>query len=372
MKKVKLVDICKIQYGFAFDSSLFSNSNNGMPLIRIRDVVRGFTDTYTSESFIEDYVVNKGDLLIGMDGEFNIAEWQSEKALLNQRVCKLIPSSTVGKRYIYYSLIKILKQIEEKTAFVTVKHLSAKELNKVEILLPSLEEQKEIAEKLDKVSDLIEKRKQQLKKLDELVKSRFIEMFGELDLSAQKSDWERLSELGTIYTGTTPSTSDESNWEGDILWITPAEMNEESFFISDTVRKITEKGAKSKSLTQMPIGTVLLSTRAPIGKVGIVAKPMTCNQGFKNFYCPDKLNSIYLYVLLKHNTQYLNSIGTGTTFKEISKTTCGDIRIPVPAMDKQNEFAEFVKLIDKSKFEIQKSLEKLEILKKSLMQQYFG
>ena len=123
MKKVKLVDICKIQYGFAFDSSLFSNSNNGMPLIRIRDVVRGFTDTYTSEAFIEDYVVNKGDLLIGMDGEFNIAEWQSEKALLNQRVCKLIPSSTVGKRYIYYSLIKILKQIEEKTAFVTVKHL---------------------------------------------------------------------------------------------------------------------------------------------------------------------------------------------------------------------------------------------------------
>ena len=182
------------------------------------------------------------------------------------------------------------------------------------------------------------------------MKSRFIEMFGELDLSAQKSDWERLSELGTIYTGTTPSTSDESNWDGGILWITPAEMNEESFFISDTVRKITEKGAKSKSLTQMPIGTVLLSTRAPIGKVGIVAKTMTCNQGFKNFYCPDKLNSIYLYVLLKHNTQYLNSIGTGTTFKEISKTTCGNIRIPVPAMDKQNEFAEFVKLIDKSKF----------------------
>jgi type I restriction enzyme S subunit len=192
--------------------------------------------------------------------------------------------------------------------------------------------------------------KERLLALDELVKSRFIEMFGELDLSPQKAEWICLSELGTIYTGTTPSTADNDNWDGDILWITPAEMKEDSFLIDDTVRKITQKGAKSKSLALMPIGTVLLSTRAPIGKVGIVAKPMTCNQGFKNFYCPNTLNSIYLYVLLKNNTQYLNSIGTGTTFKEVSKTTCGNIRIPVPDMAAQNEFAEFVKLIDKSKF----------------------
>ena len=175
-------------------------------------------------------------------------------------------------------------------------------------------------------------------------------MFGDIDLSPQKSEWTKLSDLGTIYTGTTPSTGDETNWDGSILWITPAEMNDESFFIDNTIRKITEKGMKSKSLSLMPVGTVLLSTRAPIGKVGIVAKPMTCNQGFKNFYCPNKLNSIFLYVVLKNNTQYLNAIGTGTTFKEISKTTCGNIRVPVPPIELQNEFAEFVKLIDKSKF----------------------
>ena len=212
------------------------------------------------------------------------------------------------------------------------------------------QEQNAIVLALDGINQAIYNKKQELFSLDELVKSRFIEMFGDIDLSPQKSEWTKLSDLGTIYTGTTPSTGDETNWDGSILWITPAEMNDESFFIDNTIRKITEKGMKSKSLSLMPVGTVLLSTRAPIGKVGIVAKPMTCNQGFKNFYCPNKLNSIFLYVILKNNTQYLNAIGTGTTFKEISKTTCGNIRVPVPPIELQNEFAEFVKLIDKSKF----------------------
>lgn len=204
-----------------------------------------------------------------------------------------------------------------------------------------------------------------------IIKSRFIEMFGDIDLSPQKSEWTKLFDLGTIYTGTTPSTGDETNWDGSILWITPAEMTDESFFIDNTIRKITEKGMKSKSLSLMPVGTVLLSTRAPIGKVGIVAKPMTCNQGFKNFYCPNKLNSIFLYVVLKNNTQYLNAIGTGTTFKEISKTTCGNIRVPVPPIELQNEFAEFVKLIDKSKFIVQQQIKDLQELLDSKMDEYF-
>ncbi len=233
------------------------------------------------------------------------------------------------------------------------------------------QEQNAIVLALDGINQAIYNKKQELFFLDELVKSRFIEMFGDIDLSPQKSEWTKLSDLGTIYTGTTPSTGDETNWDGSILWITPAEMNDESFFIDNTIRKITEKGMKSKSLSLMPVGTVLLSTRAPIGKVGIVAKPMTCNQGFKNFYCPNKLNSIFLYVVLKNNTQYLNAIGTGTTFKEISKTTCGNIRVPVPPIELQNEFAEFVKLIDKSKFIVQQQIKDLQELLDSKMDEYF-
>ena len=175
-------------------------------------------------------------------------------------------------------------------------------------------------------------------------------MFETLDMSEKRSDWEPLESLTTIYSGTTPSTKDETNWNGDIPWITPAEIDKNTFYITDTFRRITEKGRKSKSLEIMPINTVLLSTRAPIGKVGITGIPMTCNQGFKNFGCGDRINPIFLYILLKENTEYLNSLGSGTTFLEISKSKIAKTKIPVPPIELQNSFAKFVKQVDKSKF----------------------
>ena len=177
MKKL-LSEVCTIQYGFPFDSAKFSDSN-GMPLIRIRDVVRGYSETYTTEEYKSEYIVHENDLLIGMDGEFNIAKWGKTPALLNQRVCRLAPKDSIDKDYLFYFMPIALKRIEEKTPFVTVKHLSAKELNKIEIPVLSLEEQRKIAETLSKVDKLIAFRDQQLAKLDELVKARFVEMFGD-------------------------------------------------------------------------------------------------------------------------------------------------------------------------------------------------
>ena len=109
-----LPEICRIQYGYAFDSAKFSDSE-GVPLIRIRDVVRGFSETYTTEECGKEYVVNDGDMLIGMDGEFNIARWKGGKAYLNQRVCRLILSDAVDALYLYYFMPKALKAIENKT-----------------------------------------------------------------------------------------------------------------------------------------------------------------------------------------------------------------------------------------------------------------
>ena len=378
MKKVKLVDICKIQYGFAFDSSLFSNSNNGMPLIRIRDVVRGFTDTYTSEAFIEDYVVNKGDLLIGMDGEFNIAEWQSEKALLNQRVCKLIPSNTVGKRSIYYSLIKILKQIEEKTAFVTVKHLSAKELNKVEIPLPSLEEQKAIAEKLDKVSELIENRKAQLEKLNLLIKSRFIEMFGEIGTNIKGWGFKRLGDCCTI----NPKKGEDKR------------LHQELIVSFVPMPAVSEKGeidpSEKKSYDEVKTGftyfaeqDVLFAKITPCmenGK-GAVAKGLCNGIGFGSteFHVLRPIkgvsNPYWLYTVTAFKQFRMDAAGnmTGSAGqRRVPASFLDAYKVSLPPIELQHKFATFAEQVDKSKFEIQKSLEKLEILKKSLMQQYFG
>ena len=98
-----------------------------------------------------------------------------------------------------------------------------------------------------------------------------------------------------------------------------------------------------------------------------------CNQGFKNFYCKSEiLNPIYLYTILRNNNDFLNSLGTGTTFKEISKSNAGNIKVPLAKIELQNEFADFVKQVDKSKLAVQKSLEKTQQLFDSLMQEYFG
>ena len=99
---------------------------------------------------------------------------------------------------------------------------------------------------------------------------------------------------------------------------------------------------------------------------------MYCNQGFKNLICSRELNPLYIYALLKYNSDYLNSLGRGATFKEISKSIVENIYIPVPEIGRQNEFARFVEQTDKSKFRIKQNLEKLEILYKSLLQEYFG
>ena len=146
---IALSSVCKVQNGFAFNSKLFNESNNGLPLIRIRDIKRGYSLTYTSEICSDEFFVEDGDMLIGMDGDFNIGEWKGGHALLNQRVCKLIPSEKILAKFIFYFIPEALQRINDKTAFSTVKHLSSKQVNA--ILLPNLplSEQQSIVDYLD-------------------------------------------------------------------------------------------------------------------------------------------------------------------------------------------------------------------------------
>lgn len=233
-------------------------------------------------------------------------------------------------------------------------------LKDLEFNIPNTVEQNNIVGKLDKICLMIDKRQQQLNRYDELVKSQFIEMFGDPDLSYQKESWDELENVGEIVGGSTPKTSIKEYWNGDLNWFTPAEIKENDFIVNQSERKITELGAKSCSLRKMPINTVILSSRAPIGKVALAGCEFYCNQGFKNIVCNENLNPIFLLMLLKYNNEYLNSLGRGATFKEISKTIVSKIKIPTPPIELQNQFADFVKHIDKLKFqEIITKLKKL-------------
>ena len=175
-------------------------------------------------------------------------------------------------------------------------------------------------------------------------------MFGDPILNDKWWKYAKFPEVTTIVLGSTPRTNKDEYWDGGIKWISPAEITDDAFYIYDTVKHITELGVKSAGLKSFPAGTVLFSTRAPIGKTAIAGCEMYCNQGFKNFICGPELRPVYLYYLLRLKRDYFEGLGTGTTFKELSRGAIEKIAISVPTLELQEQFECLFKQSDKSKF----------------------
>lgn len=370
MKKL-LPEVCTIQYGFPFDSAKFSDSN-GMPLIRIRDVVRGYSETYTTEEYKSEYIVHENDLLIGMDGEFNIAKWGKTPALLNQRVCRLAPNDSIDKDYLFYFMPVALKRIEEKTPFVTVKHLSAKELNKIEIPVLSLEEQRKIAETLSKVDKLIAFRDQQLAKLDELVKARFVEMFGDINVNNKKWMTYPLGELCTIVRGGSPRPI-ERYLGGTIPWIKIGDATTgENIYLNSTKEYIIQEGVKKSRMIKAG-SLIFANCGVSLGFARIITFDGCIHDGWLAMEDIDeKLDKIFLLYSLNQMTEYFRKTAPAGTQPNLNTNIMKMHRQIVPPMEMQKAFISFVKCADRQKQIVQQSLEKLELMKKALMQEYFG
>lgn len=185
-------------------------------------------------------------------------------------------------------------------------------------------------------------------------------------------EYVRLRDVCTVVSGSTPKTSIPEYWDGEVKWITPAELNSESFYIYDSVKHISELGRKATGLSFMPVGTVILSSRAPIGKTAIAGSELCCNQGFKNLICSSRVFNEYLYFFLKGNTEYLNSLGRGATFKEISKSIVEEIEIPLPSYEEQVRIADQIKRIYSLISLRKKQLSKLDELVKARFVELFG
>ena len=188
-----------------------------------------------------------------------------------------------------------------------------------------------------------------------------------------KQGWEvkKLGEVCEVIGGSTPKTNESTYWDGNYFWVTPAELDGTKL-ISSTKRTITEAGVKSAHLQLLPAGTVLLSSRAPIGKVAITTVPMYCNQGFKNLICSDKLYNCYAYWFLYANTEYLNALGTGATFKEISKKVVEQIPIPVPPLPVQEQIVSELDLLSGIIEKKREQLKELDALAQSIFYDMFG
>lgn len=182
-----------------------------------------------------------------------------------------------------------------------------------------------------------------------------------------------LGDVATIISGATPKTGIDDYWGGDVQWATPADLSKlDGPYISKTPRTLTSAGVRSCATTVLPAGSVLLSSRAPIGHVAINTVPMATNQGFKSLVPTAAVEAKYLYHWLKSNTDFLRSLGNGATFKELSATTTQRIEIPLPPLAEQRRIAAILDRADALRAKRRQVLAHLDALTQSIFHDMFG
>lgn len=367
----KLPELCEIQYGYAFDSACFTEDNTHLPLVRIRDVKRGYSETFYSGNYPSDYVIDSGSLLVGMDGEFNIARWKGGHALLNQRVCKITAKENVNEEYIRFALSEALKEIENRTAFVTVKHLSAKELNQLEIDIPNYTTQTVVAKVLTQIESIISARQQQLQKLDELVKARFVELFGDPISNSHALPEATLPELGEFGRGVSKHRprNDPKLLGGKYPLIQTGDVASANLYITSYTTTYSELGlAQSKMWGK---GTLCITIAANIAKTAILNFDACFPDSIVGFTANGRTNNIFIHYWFSFFQEILESQAPESAQKNINLKILSELKVIVPSKEKQDAFAAFVTQTDKSKATIQKALAEAQLLFDSLMQKYF-
>ena len=288
--------------------------------------------------------------------------------------------SVVDQEYIVDVLNSpdILAQVSELASGATRQRISRKNLEMIKIPLPPLPEQKRIATKLQEQMQAVERARTACEKQLEAAKvlpAAYLRQVFESE-EAQKWEKKRLREVCEVVSGSTPRTDDPTNWNGDILWATPNDMGKlVGFTIEDTERKISEKGFKSCSTKLLPIGSVLLTTRAPIGHLAINSKPMCTNQGFKSLIPLAQIHNYFLFSTLKYFVPILQFIGRGQTFTEISKKQVEDFEIPLPPLPEQKRIATYLKEkieeVEKLRTAIENRLEAINALQQAILRKAF-
>ena len=352
---MKLGDICDINMGQSPSSETYNTNNSGIPFFQ------GNADFGERSPIVRIYcskptkIAKKGDILFSVRapiGAINIADCE---CCIGRGLSALTPKKSTTE-YLFFLLKAKNKILQSLGTGSTFKAINKNTLLSLPISSHSINEQRIISNKLSLIENAIRIRERQLVKLNQLAKSRFLEMFGDVVNNSKNLEISTLGRECVIVSGGTPSTGNEEYWNGNIKWITPAEIDEIDYIIFDTVRHITDKGKSAAHLELMPKGTVLLSSRAPIGKLAITGSEMTCNQGFKNLIPKDRITPIFLYYYLKGIIPEIQSLGRGATFKEVSKSIVANIKILVPSKREQIAFNSFIEQLDKSKFRMKKCL----------------
>lgn len=375
-KKVKLENYIHIQNGYAFKSNLFQNF--GVPVVRITNVENGKLNLdkvvyYSEDKKLDKFFIKNNDILLSLTGDDKTLKVcineSDEKLYLNQRVAILRSNESLVQKYLYYSIKKYSLLILEKAKGIAQKNISVDDINSLEISLPDLDEQKQIAKTLDKAQELIDLRKESIAKLDELAKSIFIDMFG--DPVSNPKGWEKTICINEA-TCIVPGRDKPKSFTGETKWLTTSDLNNLGFINTEKIKLgLSQSEIDLVRAKIIPINSVVFTCVGDLGIVSILKNNVVMNQQLHSFQCSEKLNNIFLMFNISHQKGYMYKYASQTTVPYMNKTVCNNIPLILPPIDLQNKFATIIEKIEEQKSLYEKELEKLEENFQALLQQSF-
>lgn len=374
MDYVMLKDICAINMGQSPDSNSYNDEGQGVPFFQ------GNAD------FGERYPVTRkwcsaptkmampDDILISVRAPIGAMNYAKEECCIGRGLAALTPDkSKVSPQFIFWLLKGKNEELNSKGTGSTFKAIGRKVLEETKVPNIPLEKQMEYSAILEKVYAIIQFRNMQLQKLDELVKARFVEMFGGIH-NSNKYPYKPIQELTDVISGGTPNRDVNEYWEcGTIPWVKTTQLQNNS--IKEVDEYITEKGLNNSSAKLVPPGTVLIAmygqgkTRGMTAYLNIEA---CTNQACACILPSDQINQTFLWKFLMLSYDDLRSMAKGGNQPNLNGTIIKNYPILFPPRELQDQFAAFVTQTDKSKVAVQKALDEAQLLFDSLMQKYFG
>ena len=389
MEKIKIGDVCDILNGYAFKSENYVDS--GIRIIRISNVQKGYIEDSTPAFYSFDtmglskFMLEEGDLLMSLTGNVGrvaILEKELLPAALNQRVaCLRLKSNKITKSYLFHFLNSNFfeQQCIMASNGVAQKNMSTEWLKDYEIPSYTPNQQEEIVTVLNAAQSILSSRRQQLQKLDELIKARFVELFGDPRINPNKYPVCQLSDYIVFLTSGSRGWAQYCADDGTEWFITIKNVKD-CHIETDNMQPINAPNNAEAKRTRVQEGDLLISITADLGRTGVVTKEIAEHGAYINQHLTcirlkqDVLNPLYVAYFMESpagkeqfESKNQSAVKAGLNFNSINS-----LRLMIPPLDDQNAFIDFIKQTDKSKAVIQKALDEAQLLFDSLMQKYFG
>lgn len=359
MEYVNLGDVATYINGYAFKPE--QRGKKGLPIIRIQDLNGNSHDLgFFDGEYPKQVEINAGDILISWSGSLGVYKWNKGKALLNQHIFKVLFNKIkIDKEYFCYAVKNSLSVMSQQTHGATMKHITKKDFDKVLIPYPSLNTQRKIAQKLNIVTELIVFYETELSLMEQLIKARFVEMFGDPIINPYGFPVKKIDEVAVLNKGITYSPDDISK-EG-IIVLRSGNIKGNAFDLEDIVR-ISKKISNDKLVNENDI--LMCNRNGSVNLVGKVAKipKLEEKMTFGTFMTIVRSEIFeYLFVFFQMNAfREQIKFQTAVAINQISLPLLASVKVPIPTNELIKEFADFVKQVDKSRFDIKKSITEIE------------